>query len=141
LINNKHTKDLEIESKIFVKESEIHGNGLFTSADITEGTIIMIISGEVICAEECIRREIEENNVYIFWINDDCYIDTSGTDKIKYINHNCDFNCDIIERDETSLYLVAYRDIKRGEELTIDYGYDEIYESCNCDKCLYSKAV
>jgi hypothetical protein len=94
----------------------------------------MIISGEVISGDECERREEEENNVYIFW-NGDNYIDTSNTDKIKYINHKCDFNCDVIERDEESLYLTAYRDIKKGEELTIDYGYDEIYEYCNCTLC------
>ena len=31
--------------------------------------------------------------------------------------------------------------IKKDEELTIDYGYDEIYEYCNCDKCIYRKAI
>ena len=57
------------------------------------------------------------------------------TDKIKYINHNCNFNCDVIERNENSLSLIAYRNIKAGEELTIDYGYEEIYKDCKCKKC------
>ena len=138
---NKNHKNGIKENHIFVKESGIHGKGLFTSIDIPEGEIITVITGEVISAKECIRRENKENNVYIFWVNDNCYIDTSTTDKIKYINHQCNFNCDIIDRDKTSLYLVAYRDIKNGEELTIDYGYDEIYEYCSCDKCIYSKAI
>ena len=137
----KNGKDFIFEKYVYVTESEIHGEGIFTSADIQAGEKIMVISGDVISADECVRRENEEDNVYIFWVNDDCYIDTAMTDKIKYLNHNCDFNCDIIERDEESLYLISYRDIKKGEELTIDYGYDEIYEYCNCDKCVYRKAV
>jgi len=121
-------------NRIIVRDSNIHGMGIFTTSDIPKNSLIMIISGEVISGDECERREEEENNVYIFW-NGDNYIDTSKTDKIKYINHKCDFNCDVIERDEESLYLTAYRDIKKGEELTIDYGYDEIYEYCNCTLC------
>lgn len=122
------------EENIIVKPSGIHGDGIFTTTDIPEGTRIMVISGEVIGAEECERRENEENNVYIFW-NGDNYIDVSKTDKIKYVNHNCDANCHIEDRDENSLWLVASRDIRSGEELTIDYGYDEIYESCSCGGC------
>jgi Proteins containing SET domain len=122
------------EEFVVVKESSIHGKGLFTSAFIPQGSKIMIIEGEVISEEECIRREDEENNVYIFW-NGDTYIDTVNTDKIKYINHSCNYTCSVIERDEQSLYLTAYRDLSPDEELTIDYGYEEIYDYCNCKEC------
>ncbi len=134
-------KNSTFEKYIFVRESEIHGEGLFTSVDIPAGEKIVVISGDIITSKECVRRENEEDNVYIFWVNDDCYIDTSMSKKIKYLNHHCDFNCDIIDRDAESLYLVAYRDIKKGEELTIDYGYDEIYEYCKCGKCIYREAI
>lgn len=126
-------KQLNLEEYMYVKSSEIHGSGLFTSVDIPRGTEIMIISGEVISGEECEKRE-EDGNVYIFW-NGDNYIDTSNTDKIKFINHNCNYNCDILDRDENSLLLISTKNISAGEELTIDYGYDEIYEFCNCKKC------
>ncbi|HED37932.1 MAG TPA: SET domain-containing protein [Ignavibacteria bacterium] len=124
----------DFEKFISVKKSSVHGKGIFTPVDIPRNKIIMPIIGEVISGNECERREDEENNVYIFW-NGDTYIDTAMTDKIKYINHNCDFNCDVIERDKNSLSLIAYRNIKAGEELTIDYGYEEIYEDCKCGKC------
>ncbi|GAB4299088.1 MAG: hypothetical protein Kow0098_25220 [Ignavibacteriaceae bacterium] len=124
-----------VENNIYVKDSGIHGRGIFTNVDIPKGSVIMRIEGEIISAEECMRREDEEDNVYIFWIDDDCYIDTSETDKIKFINHNCEYNCDIEDADDVSLLLVAARDIKAGEELTIDYGYEEIYDYCNCTKC------
>ncbi len=121
------------ETYIEVKSSNIHGKGLFTNKFIPMGKEIMIIRGEVIDEQECIRRE-EENNVYIFW-NGDSYIDTSNTEKIKYINHNCDFNCEVLDRDGNSLLLVAYKNINAGDELTIDYGYEEIYEACCCSLC------
>lgn len=119
---------------IEVKESDIHGKGIFALADIPEGTPVLVIEGEVISEAECIRREEEENNVYIFW-NGDNYIDTANTYVIKYINHNCDCNCDVLENDAETLLLSAARDIKTGEELTIDYGYEEIYQTCNCTEC------
>lgn len=122
-----------LEHLVEVRESEIHGKGIFAAADIKSGSAIMVISGEVISEEECIKRE-EDNNVYIFW-NGDTYIDTINTKVIKYINHNCDCNCEVLDNDENSLLLSAARDIKAGEELTIDYGYEEIYDSCNCKDC------
>jgi len=121
--------------KIIVKNSSIHGKGIFTTVDIPGNSLIMTIIGEVISGDECERREEEEDNVYIFWNGDNCFIDTAMTERIKYINHKCDFNCDVVDRDNKSLSLIAFRDIKAGEELTIDYGYEEIYEDCRCALC------
>ncbi len=119
---------------IFVENSKIEGKGLFTSVPIPAGRNILIIEGEVIDEEECLRREIEENNVYIFW-NDTCYIDTANSLKLKYLNHSCKPNCFVSSRNESSLYLVSSIDINAGEELTIDYGYEEIYSNCKCISC------
>jgi hypothetical protein len=120
---------------IEVKESLVHGKGIFASKKIPVERLITVIKGEVINGFECERREEEENNVYIFWNGDECYIDTNKTSTIKYINHDCDPNCYVDDGDETSLNLVSLREICAGEELTIDYGYDEIYETCNCNTC------
>jgi len=132
-VNGFNTLDSNYENFVTVKPSPIHGKGIFTTVDIPAGSDIMLIDGEVISEEECIRRE-DEGNVYIFW-NEDSYIDTFDTQKIKYINHKCDFNCEVLEADNNGLKLAAHRDIIAGEELTIDYGYDEIYEACRCALC------
>lgn len=126
----------DYEKFVVVKESGIHGKGIFISSKVPKGKKIMDIKGDVIDGDECERREEEEDNVYIFWNGDDCYIDTSKTVNIKYINHGCDFNCDVVENESGGLMLITYRTIKAGEELTIDYGYDDIYENCECKSCL-----
>ncbi len=122
------------EQNINVKESPIHGKGIFTTSEIPQNELLMIIQGEVITGKECERREEEDDNVYIFW-NGRYYIDTSKTKKIKFINHDCEPNCEVLTRDKESLYLVSARPILQGEELTIDYGYEEIYDNCKCSSC------
>ena len=124
------------DNSLHVRESDIHGTGLFTFSDIETNQIILEIDGELIDGNECVRREEEENNVYIFYKNEDEYIDTSKTNKIKFINHNCESNCEIDEDEFGRLFLLAKKSIKSGEELTIDYDYEEIYEECSCRKCL-----
>ncbi|MCS6988951.1 MAG: SET domain-containing protein [Chloroherpetonaceae bacterium] len=123
---------------VVVKDSSIHGKGVFATKPFEAGEVLMIIAGETINAEECLRRE-EEGNVYIFYHDDDRYIDVSKTDKIRYVNHSCAPNAEVKDRDRDSLYLVAARAIAAGEEITIDYGYEEIYDLCfennpNCAK-------
>lgn len=118
-----------------VDRSAVHGKGLFASANFKEGDIITQINGEVIDSYECERRENEENNVYIFYKNDDEYIDVSNNPYLKYINHSCDYNCDVDEDENGDLILYAATSIEPGAELTIDYGYDEIYEYCACVSC------
>jgi len=54
--------------------------------------------------------------------------------KARYINHSCDPNCDV-ERTHDTLWIVALRDIKEGEELSYNYGYTlKHYKDnpCNC---------
>lgn len=122
------------EKFVIVKDSPIHGKGIFTSTKIPANELVIVIKGEVIDGYECERREEEENNVYIFW-NGDYYIDTANTEKIKYINHDCEPNCMVLDRDDETLSLVSVRDLEPGEEITMDYGYDEIYENCTCRTC------
>lgn len=124
-----------IDNYISVKNSELHGLGLFTDIHIKHDQQIIPIIGEEISEDECVRREEEDNNVYIFWKDDQTYIDTSQMSKIKFINHSCDYNCTIEEDDFGNLILFSVRDIQAGEELTIDYGYEEIYEDCSCNNC------
>lgn len=126
----KNTSNKFIE----VKESDVHGHGLFAIRDIPAETVICKIEGDFIDENECVRREEEENNNYIFWHSDSNYIDVSKN-MLRYLNHDCDPKCYVDDGDDTSLTLISAVDIKAGEEITIDYEYDEIYEYCNCPLC------
>lgn len=123
------------EEFIVVKNSKIHGKGIFATKFIQQGELVMVVRGDVIDEDECVRRENEEDNVYIFW-NGDTYIDTNNYGKIRYINHDCDPNSEVMDRDEETLNLVAIKDIHPGDEVVIDYGYEEIYEDCTCKTCM-----
>lgn len=126
------------ERYIEVKKSSVHGKGLFAKTDIPEEEVLSIIKGEFIDGFECERRE-EENNNYIFWHCDDNYIDVKK-ELMKFINHDCNPNCYVDGGDETTLNLISSRPINAGEELAIDYAYEEIYLTCNCFSCQAKKA-
>lgn len=117
-----------------VKDSSVHGLGLFSANNYNEGQIITTINGELIDADECVRRE-DKGNVYIFYKDENEYIDASNHAKLKYLNHSCNYNCDIDEDENGNLILFAASEIKSGDELTIDYGYEEIYQYCTCSDC------
>ena len=117
-----------------VKDSSLHGMGLFSNVDHKEGQLITIINGELINGDECVRRE-DEGNVYIFYKDEDEYIDAANHSQLRYLNHSCNYNCDIDEDENGNLILFASQSIKSGEELTIDYGYDDIYDYCSCNNC------
>jgi SET domain-containing protein len=121
-------------NNLTVKDSSVHGLGLFSTVNQKEGQVITIISGEHINGDECVRRE-DEGNVYIFYKSEDEYIDASSHSQLRYLNHSCDYNCDIDEDENGNLVLFAVTDIQAGNELTIDYGYDEIYDYCSCVEC------
>jgi hypothetical protein len=80
---------------IIVLDSPIQGKGIFTTKPCEAGDVLMIITGETINADECLRREEEEANVYIFYNDDETYIDTAMTEKIRYINHSCEPNAEV----------------------------------------------
>ena len=100
--------------------------------------------GEKISKQEADRRSSEwekkvretgKGMVYIFELDDDLYLDGRVAENVAgYMNHSCDANCHSCGYLK-EIWIVASRDIKRGEELTYDYGYDiESFRNnpCNC---------
>jgi uncharacterized protein len=125
---------------ILVHDSPINGRGLFVARPYRADEVLMIIGGEPIDELEALRRERAESNWYIYWNHGTTYIDAALTPKGRYLNHACVPNTVTAPRDDSSLYLVALRDIAPGEELTLDYDYPEIYEVCRShnSSCLHA---
>jgi len=119
---------------LWVGKSRIAGKGLFTVQDIKKGTSILQYIGEKITRAEGEKR-LAQGNVYIFAFNDHWDIDGKVLrNKARYINHSCDPNCEVRTTSRT-IWIVALRDIKAGEELTFNYGYeldDETEQPCTC---------
>lgn len=93
---------------IEVKESEIHGKGLFSTEKILKNCVL----------GKCQVTKTKKQNAYTLWIGNEM-IDV--TCDFKYINHSKKPN--VIYYDD--LTVVALRNIKPGEELTHQYDPDE----------------
>lgn len=123
-----------------VRQSAIHGTGGYARRDISAGTRIVEYVGERIPKEESNRR-CEANNEYIFIIDEEWDLDgLQSWNPARFINHSCTPNCEA-EWDEDRIFILALRDIKQGEELSFNYGYDlEDYEDHKCH-CRTPKCV
>ena len=128
----------EYRPSVDVKKASA-GLGLFAGEDIPEGTLIIEYTGERITPQEADRR----GGRYLFAVNDNLVID--GTDRkytARYINHSCEPNAEAEhEVTEDRIYIRALQNIKKGEEITFDYGEDYTTSSymkdgCKCRKCL-----
>lgn len=120
-----------------VKDSHIHGRGVFATKGIPKGTRIFEYTGELISREEENRREILNDKTgitYIYQLNEHESIDGAhGGNNSRYVNHSCNPNVEG-EIDGRHIYYVARRDICAGEELFIDYAFDKDsnQEQCRC---------
>jgi uncharacterized protein len=109
-----------------VRNSKVHGKGVFATRKIPAGTRIVEYKGERIDWEETLRREnakpADSYHTFFFSLEDGRIIDggVRGSDA-RWINHACEPNCEAQEEDGR-VFIHALRDIARGEELNYDYG-------------------
>ena len=116
-----------------VRTSSIHSRGVFAKRDIPKETEILEYTGEKITKAESERRaqarmararKTGVAAVYIFALNRKFDLDGSSPKNIaRLLNHSCDPNCEAFQTG-TRIWLCAKRDIKEGEELTFNYGFD-----------------
>ena len=69
------------------------------------------------------KKNREEGQVYIFTLNKK--YDINGDfpyNKARLMNHSCNPNCDTDIVDD-KIWIRSFKDIKKGEELTYDYGF------------------
>lgn len=133
-----------------VRESDIHGRGLYATTDIKEGTKIIQYVGEKITKKESNKRALEweeearetgDGLVYIFELDDNYDIDGRiGDNPARYMNHSCDGNSEALNTDG-EIWIIAIEDIEEGDELVYDYGYDMEHFMdhpclCGSDNCI-----
>ena len=117
-----------------VKKSGIHNKGIFATQNINKSIKIIEYIGEKISkkegdirSEKRIKKYLNSNktgSVYIFELNSRYDIDGSPIyNKARYINHSCSPNCEV-EIARGKIWIKSIKNIKKGEELSYDYGYE-----------------
>jgi len=108
-----------------VRNSSIHGRGVFALVRIPKRTRIVEYKGERISQAEADVRYSEAHanspHTMLFEVSDQLVIDaTRRGNSARWINHSCVPNCEIVDENER-IFIESRRDIAPGEELTYDY--------------------
>tara|TARA_B100000242_G_scaffold274557_1_gene228956 strand:+ start:41 stop:499 length:459 start_codon:yes stop_codon:yes gene_type:complete len=121
-----------------IKKSKIDKNGLYANQDIKQGTRIIEYKGKIISnrQSEVDPKFDNEKAIYLFNINK--RYDLDGDFKFntaRLINHSCDPNCEVFGSG-LKVWVFAMKNIKKGEELSYDYGFsfDKDFKNFPC-KC------
>ena len=130
---------------IEVRESTIHGSGVFAARRIPKGTRVIEYLGDRITHKEADDRyedhDPNDNHTFLFIVDRRTVIDAGvNGNAARFINHSCDGNCtSVIE--QRRVFIESTREIAKGEELGYDYeigrekddpeNVDEIF-ACRC---------
>jgi SET domain-containing protein len=112
--------------KIEVRDSGVHGRGVYAAAPIAASTKIIEYTGERITWNVAVDRHphdpAQPNHTFYFHLDGGLVIDALyGGNDARWINHACEPNCEADEVDGR-VFIKALRDIEPGEELFYDYG-------------------
>jgi uncharacterized protein len=124
-----------LSPKTEVRESKIHGRGLFAIADIAKDEIVAIKGGHIVDGKTLREKITPVLGPVEIQIDDDLFIAPVTDEERKlsmlYSNHSCDPNLGV--RGEIT--FVAMRESRAGEELTHDWAMtddDDYSIECNC---------
>jgi hypothetical protein len=135
---------------IEVRNSDVHGRGVFAVAPIRKGTRILEYLGDRVSHDAADARyedhDENDNHTFLFIVDKHTVIDAAvGGNDARFINHQCEGNCESVIKNRR-VFIDAVRDIAPGQELGYDYeigrdkddppNVDEIY-ACRCgsEKC------
>jgi len=108
-----------------VRDSPLHGLGVFAARRIRKGTRIVEYLGERVSHAEADRRyeykDAGDAHTFLFIVDARTVIDAGvGGNEARFVNHSCDPNCESVIEGRR-VFIEAVRDIEPGEELTYDY--------------------
>lgn len=117
--------------KIYIGKSKLHGKGIFAAQNIKKGEIVSFIKGKVV------NWKVVDKKTSAFgpnWIGcgKNKWIDPEPP--FNYLNHSCNPNVGI----KGSKTIVAIRNIKKEDEILIDYSITEedrlwqLDKKCKC---------
>lgn len=108
-------------SKIEVRQSGIHGKGVYATRRIRKDSAIIEYTGERVSEDEANERYQDNPSTYLFMVDDDTFIDgLAGGNEARFINHSCEPNC-VAYLEDDRVVIHALKNIQPGVELTYDY--------------------
>lgn len=128
-----------------VRNSKIHGKGVFAKRPIQKGTQVLQYTGPIVS-----RKEADEigtttvggrTHTMLFTIDKKKVIDGNKGGNARYINHSCDPNCEAVQYDDDTIWIESLKSIPKGQEITYDYHLEvpgkiteEVKQeyACNC---------
>jgi len=147
--DDKLDKVREPSKRFDLKKVQGLGLGLFAKLKLEKHAMIGEYTGELINVNEFKKRELlySFNNQVNYFYNTGTgmWIDANPMgNHTRYINHSCEPNCfaTMYRLDEDHLpkvFIHAKKNIKKGEQLFLDYTKDYFYNMrclCETDNCL-----
>lgn len=120
-------------AKVIVQKVHI-GQGLVASTRLSKGETIISLEGKLIDADKLSSTggKLADN---AFRFDDNTYLSPKN-EFGDFLNHSCSPNARIVKR-KNRLFIVAVKNIKKGEEVVIDYATtlakDDIWKmKCSC---------
>src|SRR5437016_12734016 len=119
----KKSKTRNRAVRIEVRESAVHGRGVYAGQFIPEGTRISEYTGQRVSWEAAPDDENDPHTFNFGLENGEVINPEVGGNDARWINHCCDPNCEAIE-EGNRIFIYAMRDIEAGEELFYDYAME-----------------
>ena len=119
--------------RLVVRRSPIHGRGVYANRALAAGERLIEYRGQRIASARAARGDAartRSGHTCTLALNDEWLIDGSvGGNSSRWINHGCTPNCEAVihvdidgDAKRDRVWIHALRRIRRGEELTFDYG-------------------
>jgi SET domain-containing protein len=111
---------------IIVKNSKINKKGVFAGKDFKKGEVVLKWNPKILGKIE-IENFKDSQKHYLYKVKGDKYFLMQSPE--KFVNHSCEANTRVENNCD-----VAIRDIKKGEEITTDYGdgNSSVLFMCHC---------
>lgn len=116
-----------------VKPSPIDGKGVFATKALRARRKVGELTGTLITEAEARRRAMHTKRIAIVEFEDGIALDATHDPTFRYVNHSCTPNT-YMRRIGHRVEFYTLRTVRRGEELTCDYGesHHEGTLPCRC---------
>ena len=120
MMNTDYRSETWYDPRLEVRESEIHGRGLFATAPILAGEVVMVWGGVVYTQTQLQTAKLEGGWSYsiVDETHEPIYLFAPADGIDYFINHSCEPNIWLMD----AVTLVARSDIVAGQEMCGDYG-------------------